>query len=201
MGRSLRYFLFNKPFRVLSQFTDASGRETLASYGPFPSDVYPVGRLDADSEGLLLLTNDGQLQHRLLEPRYQHARVYLAQVERVPTAEVLARLAAGVPLDDRDTLPVEVCMLEAEPALPPRDVPIRARKTVPTCWLRLVLREGRNRQVRRMTAVVGHPTLRLVRVAIGPLNLDGLGPGQSRELSAPEAEALCLWAGRSPVVA
>ncbi len=194
MGRAFRYFVFYKPYGVLSQFTDPGGRPTLAGFGPFPTDVYPVGRLDADSEGLLLLTNDGQLQHRLLEPRYCHPRIYLAQVERIPGHDALQSLREGVTLNGQPTLPATIEVLTDEPALPPRDVPIRFRRNVPTCWMRLTLIEGRNRQVRRMTAAVGHPTLRLVRVAMGPLTLDGLVPGQVRELPVPEAEQLCHWA-------
>jgi 23S rRNA pseudouridine2457 synthase len=178
-----------KPFDVLSQFTDAEGRATLKSLVSIPG-IYPVGRLDRDSEGLLLLTDDGRLAHRLTTPRYEHPRTYLVQVERVPDDEALERLRRGIMLRDGPTRPTEVELLPGPPDLPERPVPIRFRKSVPTAWLKLTLREGRNRQVRRMTAAVGHPTLRLVRVAIGPVTLGHLGPGQWRELSESEREAL-----------
>jgi pseudouridine synthase len=187
--RPFRYLRFFKPFDVLTQFTDASGRTTLKDYIPVPG-VYPVGRLDRNSEGLLLLTNDGRFAHRLTDPRHGHPRTYLVQVERVPGPEALEALRRGVTLRDGPTRPAEVELLAEPPALPERPVPIRFRKNVPTAWLRLVLREGRNRQVRRMTAAVGHPTLRLVRVAIGPITLDGLQPGEWRELVAEERAAL-----------
>ncbi|HWE40008.1 MAG TPA: pseudouridine synthase [Isosphaeraceae bacterium] len=178
-----------KPFGVLTQFTDADGRPTLKDFVPVPG-VYPVGRLDRDSEGLLLLTDDGRLAHRLTDPKYGHPRTYLAQVERVPGPGAIEALRRGVVLSDGPTRPAEVELLTGEPALPERAVPIRFRKNVPTAWLRLVLREGRNRQVRRMTAAVGHPTLRLVRVAIGPISLGDLPPGHWRDLSPPERAAL-----------
>jgi 23S rRNA pseudouridine2457 synthase len=178
-----------KPYDVLSQFTDAEGRATLKALIPI-SGIYPVGRLDRDSEGLLLLTDDGELAHRLTDPRYEHPRTYLVQVERFPDDEALERLRRGITLRDGPTRPAEVELLPDPPDLPERPVPIRFRKSVPTAWLKLTLREGRNRQVRRMTAAVGHPTLRLVRVAIGPVTLGGLAPGQWRELSEPERQAL-----------
>ncbi len=178
-----------KPYDVLSQFTDAEGRPTLKALVPIPG-IYPVGRLDRDSEGLLLLTDDGGLAHRLTDPRYEHPRTYLVQVERVPDDEAMERLRRGVVLRDGPTRPAEVERLPDPPDLPERPVPIRFRKSVPTAWLKLALREGRNRQVRRMTAAVGHPTLRLVRVAIGPVTLGDLAPGQWRELSGPERRAL-----------
>jgi 23S rRNA pseudouridine2457 synthase len=156
---------------------------------PVPG-VYPVGRLDRDSEGLLLLTDDGRLAHRLTDPKYGHPRTYLAQVERVPEAKAIEALRRGVVLSDGPTRPAEVDLLAEAPPLPERPVPIRFRKNVPTAWLRLVLREGRNRQVRRMTAAVGHPTLRLVRVAIGPILLGDLPPGHWRDLSPAEHAAL-----------
>jgi 23S rRNA pseudouridine2457 synthase len=156
---------------------------------PLPG-VYPVGRLDRDSEGLLLLTDDGRLAHRLTDPRYGHPRTYLAQVERVPGPEAVEALRRGVVLGDGPTRPAGAEMLAEPPDLPERPVPIRFRKNVPTAWLRLTLREGRNRQVRRMTAAVGHPTLRLVRVAIGPVTLGGLAPGEWAELTAAEVAAL-----------
>jgi 23S rRNA pseudouridine2457 synthase len=185
----LRYICLNKPYDVLSQFTDASGRATLGDFVRVPG-VYPVGRLDRDSEGLLLLTDDGPLAHRLTDPRFAHPRTYLVQVERVPGPEALEALRRGVVLKDGPTRPTEAELLAEPPALPERPVPIRFRKHVPTAWLRLVLREGRNRQVRRMTAAVGHPTLRLVRVAIGPVTLGDLAPGRWRELTAAERAAL-----------
>ncbi len=178
-----------KPYDVLCQFTDAEGRATLKAFVPIPG-IYPVGRLDRDSEGLLLLTDDGPLAHRLTDPRYGHPRTYLVQVEHVPDDDALDRLRRGVVLNDGPTRPAEVSRLEEPPELPERPVPIRFRKLVPTAWLRLTLREGRNRQVRRMTAAVGHPTLRLVRVAIGPIGLGSLLPGQWRELTEAERRAL-----------
>ena len=178
-----------KPYDVLSQFTDAEGRATLKAFVPIPG-IYPIGRLDRDSEGLLLLTDDGPLAHRLTDPRFDHPRTYLVQVERVPDDEALEALRRGVVLRDGPTRPAEVEWMEEPPEFPERSVPIRFRKNVPTAWLRLTLREGRNRQVRRMTAAVGHPTLRLVRVAIGPITLGGLAPGQWRELSESEWQAL-----------
>src|SRR6185312_5751055 len=159
------------------------------SFVPIPG-IYPVGRLDRDSEGLLLLTDDGGLAHRLTDPRYEHPRTFLVQVERVPGDEAVERLLRGIMLRDGPTRPAEVELLPGPPDLPERPVPIRFRKSVPTAWLKLTLREGRNRQVRRMTAAVGHPTLRLVRVAIGPVTLGGLALGQWRELSEPERQAL-----------
>jgi 23S rRNA pseudouridine2457 synthase len=186
---SPRLIALFKPYDVLSQFTDAKGRATLKAFVAIPG-VYPVGRLDRDSEGLLLLTDDGPLAHRLTDPWYEHPRTYLVQVERVPDDEALERLRRCVLLRDGPTRPAEVNLLTEPPELPDRPVPIRFRKSVPTAWLELTLREGRNRQVRRMTAAVGHPTLRLVRVAIGPITLGGLSPGQWRELSASERQAL-----------
>jgi 23S rRNA pseudouridine2457 synthase len=185
----VRYLALFKPYDVLTQFTDAAGRATLKDFVAVPG-VYPVGRLDRDSEGLLLLTDDGRLAHRLTDPRYEHPRTYLVQVERVPVAPALEALRRGVVLNDGPTRPVEVTLLDEPPSLPDRPVPIRFRKNVPTAWLRLVLREGRNRQVRRMTAAVGHPTLRLVRTAIGPIILGDLAPGDWRELTADERRAL-----------
>ena len=189
-GPSLTIILFHKPFDVLSQFSEGlhPGRHrTLASFGPFPPDVYPAGRLDVDSEGLLLLTDDAMLKHRLLSPEFHHPRTYLVQVERIPDAAALRRLAAGsLVLDGRKVLPADVQLLQTDPALPPRSVPIRFRKTVPTAWLEMTLYEGRNRQVRRMTAAAGHPALRLVRTRIASLSLEGLDPGKWRALSEKE---------------
>ncbi len=189
MARQHRYVIMFKPYGVLCKFTDAAGRPTLADFG-LPPGVYAAGRLDLDSEGLLFLTDDNALAHRLTDPRYRHPRIYLAQVERVPTSDALQALRDGVVIQGRRTLPAQVELLADEPDLPPRPVPIRYRKNVPTAWLRLTLHEGRNRQVRRMTAAVGHPTLRLVRVGIGPLRLGDLQPGQWRDLTPAELESL-----------
>ena len=173
---------FNKPYGVLCQFTDRSvpPRRTLAEFG-LPPGVYPAGRLDFDSEGLLLLTDDGALAHRLTDPRHKQPKTYLVQVEGMPTPAMLDALRRGVVLNDGPTRPAEVESLGTAPAwLWPRDPPVRFRKTVPDAWLRLTIREGRNRQVRRMTAAVGLPTLRLVRIRVGEHALDGLAPGESR---------------------
>ena len=171
---------FNKPHGVLCQFTDRSvpPRRTLAEFG-LPAGVYPAGRLDHDSEGLLLLTDDGALAHRLTDPRHKQAKTYWVQVEGAPDEFALQRLRDGVSLNDGPTLPARARVIDA-PALWPRDPPVRFRKRVPDAWLELEIREGRNRQVRRMTAAVGLPTLRLVRVAIGAHGLDGLAPGEWR---------------------
>ena len=177
-----RLLLLNKPFDVLTQFADADGRATLKDYVKVPG-VYPAGRLDRDSEGLLLLTNDGSLQARIADPKHKLAKTYWVQVEGEASAEQLARLRAGVELNDGPTLPAEARRIE-EPALWARNPPVRFRKSVPTCWLELTIREGRNRQVRRMTAAVGLPTLRLVRVRIGPWSVEGLAPGEWREVPA-----------------
>ena len=178
----------NKPFDVLSQFTlDHPGQLTLKDYISIPN-VYAAGRLDRDSEGLLLLTDDGTLQHRLAEPRYGHERTYWAQVEGIPDATGLAKLAKGVVIQGYQTRAARAELLTAEPELWPRDPPIRFRKAIPTSWLQITLTEGRNRQVRRMTAAIGHPTLRLIRVAIGHLQIDGLKPGESRELQPREIQ-------------
>ncbi len=181
-----RLILFNKPYGVLSQFTDAgsagSPRATLSNYIKLPG-AYPAGRLDRDSEGLLLLTDDGRLQARIADPRFKLAKTYLVQIEGEPDAASLAALRAGVTLGDGMTRPAEVERIEA-PDLWPRDPPVRFRKSVPDCWLKLTIREGRNRQVRRMTAAVGLPTLRLVRWSIEEWTLAGLGLGEWREVSA-----------------
>ena len=184
-----RYLKLFKPFDVLTQFTDGDGRATLKDFVNVP-DVYPVGRLDRDSEGLLLLTNDGPLAHRLTDPRFEHPKTYLVQVERIPDFQALERLRRGVDLNDGPTRPAEVALMEAEPELPERPVPIRFRKNVPTAWVRMVLREGRNRQIRRMTAAVGHPTLRLVRLASGSVSLGNLEPGRWCDLTVDELRGL-----------
>ncbi|NOX61725.1 MAG: rRNA pseudouridine synthase [Chloroflexi bacterium] len=180
-----RYLLFHKPYGVLTQFTDAEGRPTLADFIPVRG-VYAAGRLDKNSEGLLLLTDDGRLAHRVTHPRWKLPKTYLVQVEGVPDEAALERLRRGVVLKGRRTAPAQVELLTEPPDLPPRPV----RDYHPTPWLRITIREGRKRQVRRMTAAVGHPTLRLVRVAIGPLKLDDLAPGQWRELTEQERRAL-----------
>ena len=174
---------FNKPFNVLCQFTDRSAtpRCTLAEFG-LPPDVYPAGRLDYDSEGLLLLTDDGRLAHKLTDPRHKETKTYWVQVEGAPDEAALDRLRKGVELNDGPTLPAQARLLEPAPALWPRDPPVRFRKRVPDAWIELAIREGRNRQVRRMTAAVGLPTLRLVRAAIGAHQLGGLQPGEWRVL-------------------
>ncbi|MHA3885676.1 pseudouridine synthase [Stutzerimonas degradans] len=177
-----RLLLLNKPFDVLTQFADADGRATLKDFVDVPG-VYPAGRLDRDSEGLLLLTNDGRLQARIADPKHKLPKTYWVQVEGEVSEEQLECLRRGVELNDGLTLPAEARLLD-EPALWPRHPPVRFRKSVPTAWLELVIREGRNRQVRRMTAAVGLPTLRLVRVRIGPWSLDGLQPGEWREVPA-----------------
>ena len=171
----------NKPYLVHSKFTDQEGRPTLAGLG-LPPRVNVAGRLDHDSEGLLLLTDDGKLNQRLTDPRWKAPKTYYAQVEGTPTDAALAKLRAGVELKDGPTLPAEARAIDEPPWLWPRTPPIRFRKSVPDAWIELTIREGRNRQVRRMTAAVGLPTLRLIRVAIGPYALDGLAPGQWREV-------------------
>jgi len=177
---------FNKPYGVLSQFTsDGSSNQTLAEFG-FPKGVYSLGRLDADSEGLLLLSDEPELNRRLLEPRHQHAREYWSQVERVPGADALKRLQCGILVQGHKTFPCRAWILDPQPQLPPRDPPIRFRKQVPTCWLGLELTEGKNRQVRRMTAAIGHPTLRLLRMRIGGFELGDLASGHWRELDKLE---------------
>jgi 23S rRNA pseudouridine2457 synthase len=185
---------FNKPYGVLCQFTpDLPGQRTLAEFG-LPPGVYPVGRLDLDSEGLLLLTDEAGFNHRLLDPAAAHPRTYLVQVEGTPTAPALEKLAAGgLVIQGHRTRPARVLCLGNPPALPPRDPPVRFRKSIPTAWLELTLVEGKNRQVRRMTAAVGLPTLRLVRCAIGSFRPPDLAPGQWRLLAAPELRQ--IWTG------
>lgn len=210
-----QFILFYKPYDVLSQFTDgdtpepknmppgspnpikkdnpddgcASKRHTLKDFIPIPG-VYPVGRLDRDSEGLMLLTNHGGVQHRLTHPRFAHARTYWVQVERIPESHAIRELQQGVIIKGYQTLPCQVERLPDHPQLPPRHPPVRFRKSVPTAWLSITLKEGKNRQVRRMTAAVGHPTLRLVRVALGPIHLGTLEPGQWRHATPVERQQL-----------
>jgi 23S rRNA pseudouridine2457 synthase len=177
---------FHKPFGVLSQFTpDGSRHRPLADFG-FPKNVYPLGRLDGESEGLLLLSDEPALNARLLHPTRAHRRTYWVQVERVPTPEALVDLERGVIIGGRKTLPCRAWLLEPQPDILPRVPPIRYRKSVPDCWIALELIEGKNHQVRKMTAAVGHPTLRLIRVKIGGFQADNLTPGMWRELSAAE---------------
>jgi 23S rRNA pseudouridine2457 synthase len=179
-----RVILFNKPFGVLPQFTDkgtaGSPRPTLSNFIDVPG-VYPAGRLDMDSEGLMILTDDGRLQARISDPRYKLPKIYLVQVEGTVSDDALVQLRRGVQLKDGVTLPAEAERI-ADPQLWPRDPPIRVRQTVPDSWIQLIIREGRNRQVRRMTAAVGHPTLRLVRHGVGDWTLDDLAPGSWREV-------------------
>jgi 23S rRNA pseudouridine2457 synthase len=181
-----RLILFNKPHGVLSQFTDRGTETTRATLSDFIDipEVYPAGRLDRDSEGLLLLTDDGQLQARIADPKFKMPKTYLVQVEGDAGDDALTQLRSGVRLKDGLTLPADVERIDA-PDLWPRDPPVRFRKSVPDCWLKLTIREGRNRQVRRMTAAVGHPTLRLVRWQVGEWALDDVPQGEWREVSVP----------------
>jgi len=186
-----RTLIFCKPYRVMTSFTDPQGRPTVGDYVDVP-DVYAAGRLDYDSEGLLLLTSDGKLAHRITHPQHKLKKVYLAQVENIPSVEALSQLRHGVIIKGQHTRPANIKLLTQEPQLFPRAVPIRYRQEIPTAWLKITLQEGRKRQVRRMTAAVGHPTLRLVRIAIGPISLGNLQPGQWRDLTSVEQKA--LWA-------
>lgn len=180
---------FWKPYGVLTKFTDTEGRPTLADYIDVPN-VYAAGRLDLDSEGLLLLTDSARLSTRLTDPKFEHPRTYWVQVERIPDQAALDQLRKGVNLKDGWTRPAKVRLLDTPPDIPERPVPIRYRKNVPDCWLELTITEGRNRQVRRMTAAIGHPTLRLVRWAIGSVTLAGLQPEIWEQLSESEADSL-----------
>ena len=194
MNKKYTYIICYKPYNVLCQFTDnsihASQRQTLKDYIKIPH-IYSVGRLDLDSEGLLLLTDNAQVKHRLCEPSFAHPRTYWSQVENIPTIEALKKLEQGVIIKGKKTRKAIAKLLEKEPNVPPRNPPIRERKNIPTAWIELTLTEGRNRQVRRMTAAVGNPTLRLIRIKIGinshlELNLAGLSPGQWRYLTINE---------------
>lgn len=186
---SIRAIAFNKPYGVLPCFTDPEGRPTLAAYITIP-DIYAAGRLDQDSEGLMILTSDGALAHRITDPQHKLPKVYLAQVERKPDSPAIEQLCNGVLLSGKRTRPAHVRLLDMEPSLPERPVPIRFRKNVPTAWLEITIQEGMNRQVRRMTAAVGHPTLRLVRIAIGPVRLGDLNPGEWRALAEEDIRSL-----------
>ncbi len=183
-----RLLILNKPYGVLCQFTDGGKRPTLKDFIPI-AGVYPAGRLDRDSEGLVALTDDGPLQTAIADPRRKLEKHYWAQVEGIPDQDALRAFRRGLVLADGPTLPATV-RLTAAPPVWPRDPPIRFRRAIPTSWLEIVLREGRNRQVRRMTGAIGYPTLRLVRFRVGPWDLEGLAPGQWRELDAPDPRAL-----------
>lgn len=176
------YFIIYKPYLVQSQFSPVNGKQTLADFFDVPKDVYPVGRLDHDSEGLLILTNDKQLNHRLLHPSFQHEREYWVQVDGAITGEAIQQLQNGVTISidgkKHETLPAEVSVFANEPSVPVRNPPIRFRKEIPAPWIRMVLKEGKNRQVRRMTAQVGFPTLRLIRYRIENITMEGLQPGE-----------------------
>ena len=184
-----QHLVFHKPYGVLSKFTDAEDRPTLADYVQVPH-VYPAGRLDMDSEGLLLLTSDGALAGRLTSPSFKVPKTYWVQVERIPDEAALVRLRSGVVVKGRRARPATVHLLTEEPLVHPRPVPIRFRKSVPTAWLQMEIHEGMNRQIRRMTAQVGHPTLRVIRVAIGSIQLGTLAPGEWRMLSLGEIQQL-----------
>lgn len=179
------YLAFNKPFGILSQFTADQASETLANF-TLPKDVYACGRLDKDSEGLLLLTDDGELIERLLNPKNDKVKTYWVQVEKIPTDLALKKLEAGVKIQDYQTKPCKVHIIDPQPLIPERTPPVRTRLTVPTCWLEIELTEGKNRQIRRMTAAIGYPTLRLIRKKIGKLDLGELLPGQFREINKSE---------------
>lgn len=193
----MKYILVNKPYEVLTQFTDEAGRATLKDFVPIPG-IYPVGRLDYDSEGLVLLTDDKTLQHRLSDPKFKIEKTYWVQVDGIPTEEALEELRRGVVIKEVRTAPAKASLLEAEPQVWERSKPIRFRKEIPTSWVEIRISQGMNRQVRRMTAAVGFPTLRLIRPAIGPLSLGELQPGEYRELTEEEVAKLkSLTAGSS----
>lgn len=191
----MKYYILNKPYEVLTQFTDEAGRATLKDYVDIPG-IYPVGRLDYDSEGLVLLTDDKTLQHRLSDPQFKVEKTYWVQAEGIPTDEALTRIRLGVRLKETKTTPAKVRLLEQEPQVWERSTPIRFRINIPTCWVEIRIAQGMNRQVRRMTAAVGYPTLRLIRPAIGPLNLGNLQPGEYRELTPDEVTELKALAGK-----
>lgn len=186
MPRTIRFY---KPYGVLTKFTDREGRPTLGDYIDV-ANVYAAGRLDKDSEGLLLLTDNKRLNHCLTDPEFEHPRTYLVQVERIPDTKALQQLRKGVVIRGYKTRPAEVDLVDKPADLPPRDPPVRFRKSVPTAFLKMTLTEGKNRQVRRMTAAVGYPTLRLIRIAIGPITLAGLSVGEWQDLSPEEFRAL-----------
>ncbi|MEA5578513.1 pseudouridine synthase [Anabaena sp. UHCC 0451] len=190
MTKEFKYIIFHKPYGVLSQFTQESPQHiTLKDYIDVP-DVYPVGRLDWDSEGLMLLTNNGPLQHRLSNPRFGHQRTYWVQVERIPDPEAINKLCTGVEIQNYRTRPAQIRLFLEEPTVSERNPPIRVRKNIPTAWLEMTLTEGKNRQVRRMTAALGFPTLRLIRISIAHLQLKGLQPGEWRNLTQSEIKDL-----------
>lgn len=180
-----RYIIFNKPYDVLSQFTPEDGAKSLAEFG-LPKDVYPAGRLDKDSEGLLLLTDDGPLIEKLLNPKNEKPKTYWVLVERVPTEEELQKMRDGLKIEDYTTRPCQVKILDPQPDVPPRDPPVRFRKTVQDIWIEVRIVEGKNRQVRKMTAAIGHPTLRLIRMKMANLDLSGLSPGEWMEIPKSE---------------
>jgi 23S rRNA pseudouridine2457 synthase len=184
------YILFNKPYGVLSQFSRADNYRALCDFGPFPKDIYAAGRLDANSEGLLFLTNDASVNHRLTDPKFGHKRTYNVQIEGIPSIDDLAQLSSGILIGAKRTKPAIVRLFDHEPDFDKRDKPIRYRKNIPTSWLEMILYEGRNRQVRKMTAAIGHPTLRLVRTSIEFLTLKELNPGEHRELTSDEIKKL-----------
>lgn len=193
----MKYLILNKPYEVLTQFTDEAGRATLKDFVPVPN-IYPVGRLDYDSEGLVLLTDDKALQHRLSDPKFKIEKTYWVQVDGIPTEAALEELRRGVVIKDIKTAPAKAALLEEAPQVWERSKPIRFRKDIPTSWVDIKISQGMNRQVRRMTAAVGFPTLRLIRPAIGPLSLGELQPGEYRELTAEEVDKLkTLTAGSS----
>ena len=187
--QAARTIIFNKPYDVLPSFTDPENRPTLADYIKLPG-VYAAGRLDRDSEGLMILTSDGVLAHRITDPRHKLPKVYLVQIERIPGESALNQLRRGVVIGGARSRPAEIRLLAEAPVLPERPVPIRFRKNVPTAWLEITLHEGMNRQIRRMTAAVGHPALRLIRIAIGPVRLAELPVGRWRDITAAEEAGL-----------
>jgi len=189
MDKKFHYYILNKPYGVLSQFTDKLNRKTLAGFYDFPKDVYPVGRLDMDSEGLLLLSNDKEMVNFLLNPVNRHEREYYAQVEGIPEEADLQKLEAGVIIEGKKTLPAKVRRIN-DPGFPPRKPPIFPRKNKEVCWISVTVTEGRYRQVRKMTAAIGFPTLRLIRVRIKNIELGILAPGKVRELSPEEIQIL-----------